>query len=70
MNYGRVYGAAMRHMTKFWKGENYDDEFHTHHIANAAWNLLCLLEFELRGEKYKKFDDRSKYYMEGGDQTE
>ena len=36
--------AADRHITKFVKGEHFDDEVGTHHLAHAVWNLLALLE--------------------------
>jgi len=36
-------GAARRHMAKYKRGEIYDQEFGTHHLAHAVWNLLALL---------------------------
>lgn len=53
--YGRVYGAAMRHLLAWWNGEDRDPETGMSHLAHAATCLMFLLEYEhtLAGE-----DDR------------
>ena len=58
IKYSRVYGAARRHMSAFWEGENLDAEWMIHHLAHAICELEFLLAFELR--KMKDFDDRPK----------
>lgn len=54
--YSRPYGAALRHIITWWKGENLDDETGVSHLAHAICELEFLLAFELR--KLKKLDDR------------
>ena len=57
IKYGRVYGALLRHLNSFWKGEDYDKEWNIHHLAHAGCCLMFLLTYELR--KMKDFDDRA-----------
>ena len=47
----RYLAAAMRHIQQWRKGEIYDEEMGTHHIANAISNLMFILEKELQGWK-------------------
>ena len=47
----RYLSAAMRHIQQWRKGEIYDEEMGTHHIANAISNLMFILEKELQGWK-------------------
>jgi len=59
--YGRVIGAAFRHLTKFWmaklRGESaIDPETNCHHLSEAACEILFALAYELRG--MTQFDDR------------
>jgi len=48
MNWGRIFRAMMSHAFKFWKGNRYDDELDTHHMAMVAWNALALVAYDLR----------------------
>lgn len=57
MNWGRLFGASLRHLFAFWRGEEIDPETGLPHLAQATWNTLCLLEYFLTG---KGEDDRSK----------
>ena len=41
--------AAARHLVKFVRGEEYDPESDTHHLAAVAWNVLALLTCNRRG---------------------
>ena len=45
----RYLAAALRHIQQWRKGEIYDEEMGTHHIANAISNLMFILEKELQG---------------------
>lgn len=36
-------GAMARHLRKIKKGEVYDEELGTHHVAHIAWNALAYL---------------------------
>ena len=55
MKYSRPYAAAQRHLWAWWRGEDLDPETGLPHLAHAAWNVLALLQYQLkkRGE-----DDR------------
>lgn len=57
MKWGRVYGALMRHMWKWWKGENTDEETGKSHLWHAGCCIAFLIAYEERkiGE-----DDRFK----------
>lgn len=55
MNWGRVFAAAMRHMWKWWNGEERDPETELSHLAHAAWNIFCLLEYT---RTHPELDDR------------
>lgn len=45
----RYYAASLRHIQEWKKGNPYDEEMGTHHIANAISNLMFILEKELQG---------------------
>ena len=49
------FDSAMRHMLKFWDGEDLDDESGFHHLKHALTNLAILLEYY---EKHPDMDDR------------
>ena len=49
MSWGRVFGAAMRHMWAFWTGKTTDDESGRPHLAHAIVNLMFLLAYYIRG---------------------
>lgn len=55
MEWHRPYGALLRHLWAYWKGETYDPESRLPHLAHAGCNLLFLLSYQLRG---KGVDDR------------
>lgn len=44
----RYADAALRHLFAYFAGELYDPELGTPHLANAAWDLLAVLELTLR----------------------
>jgi hypothetical protein len=52
------YAAARRHMAKWVKGVDLDDETNTHHLANAAWHLAAIITLSARGRT--DLDDRNK----------
>ena len=58
MNYSRLYGAAMRHLSSWFMKRNggTDPEFGESHLAHAACCILFLLAYEQRG--MIKWDDR------------
>lgn len=58
LKYSRCFAALQRHLTAwFQKREELDDETKTHHLANAACELLFLLSYEIRSTNIN-LDDR------------
>lgn len=55
MSWSRPFGALMRHMWAWWKGENKDPETGFSHLAHAACCLMFLITYETRKPS---FDDR------------
>ena len=55
MMYGRLFGAALRHLFAFWCGEDKDKESGLHHLAHAAFSCLAIVEYSYTG---KGTDDR------------
>lgn len=49
MAWSKMIGCTFRHMMKFLRGERYDAETGCHHLAHAAWNLLALMSYDVRG---------------------
>lgn len=48
-NWHEFYGSALRHIMKFWLGEDIDPESHLPHLAHAIWNLATLRYFQIHG---------------------
>jgi hypothetical protein len=47
--------SCLRHITKFQRGEMYDDESGIHHLAHAACNLAFMMYFhEEQGNPIRK----------------
>jgi hypothetical protein len=58
MSWSRPFGALMRHMWAWWRGENFDPETGESHLYHAACCLMFLAAyFERRHGK----DDRSPF---------
>lgn len=57
MKWGRCFGALMRHMWAWWRGEDRDPETGYSHLSHAACCIAFLIAYEQRciGE-----DDRNK----------
>jgi hypothetical protein len=49
MNWGRVYGALMRHMWAWWSGEATDKETGKSHLWHAGCCIIFLITYEARG---------------------
>lgn len=58
MKWGRLIGAALRHIFAFMCGEDRDPESGLHHLAHAACDVLFVLEYVITGTAE---DDRFKY---------
>lgn len=48
MAWGRVFGALMRHMWAWWRGQRLDPESGLPHLAHAACCIAFLMAFEAR----------------------
>ena len=44
-----TYSALLRHLTKWWAGENIDEETGFSHLDHAATRLSFLIAYEKRG---------------------
>jgi hypothetical protein len=47
--WGLSYQALVRHIVRFWLGEDKDPESGYSHMAHATFHCLCLLAFFMRG---------------------
>lgn len=47
ISYSRIFGAIMRHLWAFWKGESIDTESGLPHPAHAAWGCFALMHYML-----------------------
>lgn len=56
--YGRVFGAIMRHMWKWWHGEDTDAETGLSHLDHAMCEIMFLSAYEKRGKNGTAQDDR------------
>lgn len=55
--FGRFLDSALRHIQQYMMGKTDED-----HLAQAAWNLLCIMHFEELGRT--DLDDRPKWERE------
>lgn len=46
--WSRCFGAALRHLFAWWRGESLDPETGLSHMAHAACCVLFLLSYEMR----------------------
>lgn len=56
MLWSRFYGAALRHLTSWWSGEDVDQDSGLSHLAHAACCLMFLLEYM---QTHPELDNRS-----------
>ena len=56
LKFSRVYGAALRHLNAYWKGEDVDSESGIDHLKHALTNLAFLVSYSERG--MIELDDR------------
>lgn len=54
--WGRLYGAACRHLFAFWRGEDRDCESGLSHLAHA---LACVMMLLWHTKNFKDGDDRT-----------
>lgn len=56
ISYSRCYGATLRHLFAWWRGETNDPETGFNHLAHAACEIFFLLTFTQRATP--NLDDR------------
>lgn len=57
LKWSRTYGATLRHLYAWFKGEDKDQESGLSHLAHAACNIMFLMEWE---KTHPELDDRTK----------
>lgn len=60
LRFTEVLESLRRHIEAFSKGEDYDPDLKTYHLANAAWNIDVLLE---QYTTHPELDDRRNTYF-------
>lgn len=60
--WSKSYAAAMRHLTQFWNGEDYDEETGVPHVINVVFHMFALSQFM---QDYPEYDDRYRSNDEG-----
>lgn len=55
--WSRVFGALLRHVWAFWRGEDKDSETGLSHLAHAGCCVMFLLEYT---QIHRELDDRYK----------
>ena len=48
IDWGRCFGAAMRHLWAWWRGEEKDSESGISHLAHAAASIMFLITYSKR----------------------
>lgn len=61
IKYSRCFGAMLRHIYAWWRGEINDPETGLHHLAHAACCLMFLLHYETRSRLYREFNDKPNF---------
>jgi hypothetical protein len=62
IKYSRLYGALLRHMTAWYKGEEIDPESGKSHLYHAGCCLMMLIDTQKNLDK--SLDDRPGFYVE------
>ena len=58
ITWSKLFGAILRHVYAWFRGEENDPESKLPHLAHAAWNCLTLLMYHKYLRNGKIFDDR------------
>jgi hypothetical protein len=53
--YSLSYAALRRHLSQFWKGEDYDTETGCHHLSSVIFHAMAMMEFQ---KTHPEMDDR------------
>jgi len=57
INVTQIYASTLRHLLKWYNGEDLDDESSLPHLAHALCDAMFLLEY-MDNPRYAEFDDR------------
>ena len=57
MSWSRCFGAAMRHLWAWWRGEDYDPETGLYHLDHA---FCCIMFLSAYSKRNVGLDDRAK----------
>ena len=64
MKWSRVFAALMRHMWKWWRGEDRDEETGEYHLYHASCCLMFLARYQMDGtgedDRYKGYTNKNK----------
>lgn len=60
IDYNRVYGALLRHVTAWWDNEDIDKDSGLSHLSHALCNMAFLCAYEADKERYFMYDNRPK----------
>jgi hypothetical protein len=58
MAFSKMYASLLRHLFKFWMGEDIDKETGVNHMTAVAWNAMAIVTYMKRG--LNNYDDRIK----------
>jgi uncharacterized HAD superfamily protein len=61
LSWAETMAAVKRHITAWEKGEDFDSELGTYHLANSAWGLFALMEFY---RTHPEMDNRKLPYLQ------
>lgn len=64
IEYHRLYGAALRHLTAWWDREAWDPESGLSHLKHALACISFLTHFEANRRTYYKLDTRPESHRE------
>lgn len=65
IKYSRVFGALLRHLWAWHRGEANDVETGKNHLFHASCCLMFLCHYESHKNAYKSFDDRPSNQLMG-----
>lgn len=58
LNFGRLYGATLRHLFDWWSGTEFDDDSNCHHLGHATCSMMMLYATVHRFGINSYLDDR------------
>lgn len=62
LKYSRVFAAMLRHVYKWWMGEQFDQQDGQRHLASVAWCALTLIHYDLAKEAESRQEKASGHW--------